>query len=792
MIWHDVSTASTDVAVLAASLGRALSNVFPGAADLVADRLRAVRDSETDPVVLAEALTNHVQSWPDDTWLILDDYHNLMESPDAEHFISRLSAAARLVIVSRRRPSWVTARKLLYGDAREIGPSALAMTDAEAADVLQLPNSEVASGLVALASGWPAVIGLAALTPQSLASVQSELPETLHDYFAEELYQAFPDDLRTSLAELSLAPTITADTVRALFGREAAVLLEQAAIHGFLAPSADERFEIHPLLRQFLRSKLEIDGDHTNRKIRVLVTHLVTTGAWDDAFALIEHTKRVELLAPLLDASLDGMLRDGRVATIRRWLAVSSGMGFSSSQVDLARAEVLFREGRHAEAHMQALDAATGLPKEHALHSRALYRAAQSAQLADRAEDALRLHQEAARTASNTTDERQAVWGQFITHTELGQRDAALAAAVRFERSQPTSVEDRLRQAQAHLSSAIRWGGVREALQEWRHRVELVDMPCDPLVKTGFLQMLGTAFALGAAYDDALEVSELERGEAERVGLDFVLPHALCMRASAENGLRRYRAARKTIRNAVDRARTLGDNHSATNARAIEAKLLLALHKPDDALAVLEAEPAELPNLVMKSEFFAVRALAAACSDNPDRALAAAHESAAVSDLLEAELPARWAIAISRMRSGGNLEHVFTAYDRANETGHLDSVVTSYRAHPPLLKVLSADPARAPSLLTLVSAVNDHALARRFKLPLTRPPLTRASSLTTREQEVIALLGQGLSNAEIGRALWIEESTAKVHVQHIFRKLGVRSRTEAALRAAEEGLLSEG
>jgi DNA-binding NarL/FixJ family response regulator len=50
------------------------------------------------------------------------------------------------------------------------------------------------------------------------------------------------------------------------------------------------------------------------------------------------------------------------------------------------------------------------------------------------------------------------------------------------------------------------------------------------------------------------------------------------------------------------------------------------------------------------------------------------------------------------------------------------------------------------------------------------------------------LLCQGFSNAEIGRALWIEESTAKVHVQHIMRKLRARSRTEAALRIAEEGL----
>jgi DNA-binding NarL/FixJ family response regulator len=50
---------------------------------------------------------------------------------------------------------------------------------------------------------------------------------------------------------------------------------------------------------------------------------------------------------------------------------------------------------------------------------------------------------------------------------------------------------------------------------------------------------------------------------------------------------------------------------------------------------------------------------------------------------------------------------------------------------------------------------------------------------------VLELLRQGMSNREIAQALWIAQSTAKVHVRHIFEKLGVRSRTEAALFRAE-------
>jgi DNA-binding CsgD family transcriptional regulator len=51
--------------------------------------------------------------------------------------------------------------------------------------------------------------------------------------------------------------------------------------------------------------------------------------------------------------------------------------------------------------------------------------------------------------------------------------------------------------------------------------------------------------------------------------------------------------------------------------------------------------------------------------------------------------------------------------------------------------------------------------------------------LTPRETEVHELLAQGLTNDEIARLLYISVSTTKVHIKHIFEKLGVRSRAEA-------------
>jgi two-component system, NarL family, nitrate/nitrite response regulator NarL len=68
-------------------------------------------------------------------------------------------------------------------------------------------------------------------------------------------------------------------------------------------------------------------------------------------------------------------------------------------------------------------------------------------------------------------------------------------------------------------------------------------------------------------------------------------------------------------------------------------------------------------------------------------------------------------------------------------------------------------------------------------------PASPLAQLSPREQDILRGIARGASNKEIGRDLGIAETTVKIHVQHVLRKLDVSSRVQAAVIATEHGLL---
>jgi DNA-binding NarL/FixJ family response regulator len=96
--------------------------------------------------------------------------------------------------------------------------------------------------------------------------------------------------------------------------------------------------------------------------------------------------------------------------------------------------------------------------------------------------------------------------------------------------------------------------------------------------------------------------------------------------------------------------------------------------------------------------------------------------------------------------------------------------------------------ARGDALISpaVTRAVIAELLRVRAAPPVSAPAL---DELTPREREVLAMIGRGLSNAELAEALVISEGTIKTHVSRILMKLGLRDRVQAVVLAHETGLV---
>jgi hypothetical protein len=139
------------VAALAVGIAATAAEIIPNAGEQLRARLKTSTDPASQANSLAEDLAADLFDWPDEARLVIDDYHLLSESEAAEAFVEALveTSSVPVLIASRTRPSWVTAKKLLYGEVTELGRNVLAMTHEEAAQALSRTHEEM-PGLVAL------------------------------------------------------------------------------------------------------------------------------------------------------------------------------------------------------------------------------------------------------------------------------------------------------------------------------------------------------------------------------------------------------------------------------------------------------------------------------------------------------------------------------------------------------------------------------------------------------------------------------------------------------------------
>jgi len=139
-------------------------------------------------------------------------------------------------------------------------------------------------------------------------------------------------------------------------------------------------------------------------------------------------------------------------------------------------------------------------------------------------------------------------------------------------------------------------------------------------------------------------------------------------------------------------------------------------------------------------------------------------------------------------------EDDLSAAMHAGADGYLLKTVESDQLCDSIVKVLGGECVISPDMMTkFVSAFRAKASAPEASMEsntggLTSPDSAALGSLSVREREILQLIAQGDSNKVIARELDIAETTVKVHVQHIFRKLNLSSRVQVAVYAAARGL----
>jgi DNA-binding NarL/FixJ family response regulator len=204
-----------------------------------------------------------------------------------------------------------------------------------------------------------------------------------------------------------------------------------------------------------------------------------------------------------------------------------------------------------------------------------------------------------------------------------------------------------------------------------------------------------------------------------------------------------------------------------------------AVELTDDAGQAITSPP-------LLAEYLGCRALAVACSREPTRAreaIASARNVYPQSVELRVLKPCSEAVLLLLDGKAPD-SAVARAWSSAKETGNYDSFVCAYRAEPGILASFPPEHESRRELGGLLNRAADDAIARQFALPVEGKRRGRDELLTEREAEVLHELEEGSSNREIATRLFISEATVKVHLRHIYEKLGVRNRAELLARRA--------
>ncbi|HEY3543193.1 MAG TPA: LuxR C-terminal-related transcriptional regulator [Gaiellaceae bacterium] len=764
VLWYSGGPAMADVAALAVDL----AELFADATSTIVDRIRFQVGQETKPAALAALLATAAP--PSGAVLAIDDYQFASKAPAVEDFLAELArrTSFRWLITTRTTPAWLKARHIVYGEAISLGVGALAFTEEEASAVL--PEG---LDVLAEARGWPAVIGLAALTgsPDQVTPADTT---ALYEFFAGELFGAADTELQHALFALALGADADALITKTALGDRAQPLIEAATHQGFISNTGAGGVALHPLLRSFLLDRLKGRTNDALTLVKRVVEVLWAHEHWDECLACLLEFPIPSVVVPVLEAAVPTLLDNGRVATVQEWVALAESCGAAeAAPVWLARAELALREGRGQIAKRLAEHAAAAA-EEPSLAARAHLVAARGAHLTEDTSAVLANAQRAEQLSGDHRVRMLAVWLALVqAYEQQDERSNELLGRVR--RLADDTAEDQVRLACATAYFVLETESAESARDGIAELATLAKQVRDPMLATNYLYMSAFLNIVTGEYETALALSEDAKSVADSYGIAFAASYARLNGANACIGMRQLREARGYLRTLKK-----GDqsDHVLGNAAIAECRLAIAAGDLERALIVLEQDPPAGTSRALKGEHLANRALVLAAVGDRLRALEAIRDAGQISRYHDAVFLGALANAILGVDARESSVVATNAVSDALGRGLVNLVVTACRAAPQLAKHAASEPQLSRKLTSAFLKSRDIDLGRNAGLTMPREH-RRTAGLSRRECEVIELVVQGRTNREIAKTLFISESTTKVHIRHIFEKLGVHSRAEA-------------
>ena len=801
---------------LRADLGAAIQTVRPASGEAVADLFGP--GATPDPELVGATLLDDLAASDDPFALVLDDYQAITSEPIhrlVRVLIERGPPFVHLVLLTREDPPIPLARLRAHGRLVELRAADLRCTGAEASEYLAASGialaPPLARRLVDRTEGWIAGLQLAAISlrdrpdPEAMVEAFGGSQRFVFDYLADEVLGGVDQDLRAFLVKTSIADRFTVELCRALTGRDdAGSLLERAErANLFLVPLDVERrwYRYHGLFADYLRAQLD---ERERRELHEraaeyleahdlgpeAISHALAVGSIDRAVRMIEHEAR-----PAFEA--------GELTTLLGWLEAlpATRLAASGELVSLQGWALLFT-GRPAAAAACVESGlvgtgAGGPPMGRLLALRALLATVTGPDAGPLAGESLALLGEDDDGFKALT--LQAVGMAQWSGGELGAAvetwRSALAAATRA--GQPMAFYPVV----TALANGLNQTGRRDEAETLCRKVLEEHGGSRPIAWWVHLP-LGL---LRYEANDLIEGRrELERGfaAAGTFGGGLLVAWAVGYLALARQGTGSPELALEVVRAVSSATRAAG---MALPAQTNEIEARIHLMQGDVAVAARWADQATpdapagspLVDLLRLSQDVTVARVRLAQARPAEArtllgtARAAAEAAGAVADVISIRV-LQAAVAEATSRRAEARRALEEAIRLAAPGGYVRRFVDDGRRIAHLLPVVRR---AAPAFV-------DEIMAAFSELPSgSGTPSTRGRSLwqgdageliealTARELDVLRLIAGGASNAQIADGLAVSVGTARWHVGNVLAKLGVRSRTQALVRAQQLGLV---